>query len=100
MRARPGRGASGIRRAVAHDSSLPLDLLLARAPELFDAVGLLPLARSLLLAAGAVTEPALRALDAIHVAAAVDLLPFDAFVTSTTERQAAARLAGLRTIQP
>jgi predicted nucleic acid-binding protein len=89
-----------IRRAVAHHPRLPLDLLLARAGELFDAVGLLPLDRPLLLAAGALAEPALRALDAIHVAAAVDLFPLDAFVTYDDRQAAAARLAGLRTIQP
>lgn len=89
-----------IRRAVAHDPRLPLDLLLARAGEPFDAVGSLPLDRPLLLAAGAVAEPALRALDAIHVAAAVDRLPFDAFVTCDDRQAATARLAGLRTMQP
>ena len=55
--------------------------------------------RALLLAAGAVSEPSLRALDAIHVVAAAGLAPIDAFVTYD-ERQAAARLAGLRTISP
>ena len=38
--------------------------------ELVDAVALLPLDRALLLPAGALAEPALRALDAIHVASA------------------------------
>jgi uncharacterized protein len=89
-----------IRRAKATEPTLPLDLLLARAGELFDAVALLPLDRALLLAAGAFAEPSLRALDAIHIAAAVDLSPLDAFVTYDERQSAAARLAGLRTMQP
>jgi len=67
---------------------------------LLDAVALLPLDRALLVAAGAFAEPALRALDAIHVAAAVDLSPLDAFVSYDERQAAAARLAGLRTVVP
>ena len=89
-----------IRRAAAHDQRLPLDLLMPRAGETLDAIGLLPLDRSLLLAAGAFAEPALRALDAIHVAAAVELSPVDAFVSYDERQAAAARLAGLRTVSP
>jgi predicted nucleic acid-binding protein len=89
-----------IRRATAHDPRLDLDRLMARAGEVVDALGLLPLERVLLLAAGALSEPALRALDAIHVAAAVDLAPVDAFVTYDERQAAAARLAGLRTMSP
>jgi uncharacterized protein len=89
-----------VHRAAAADPRLPLELLLARAGELLEALGLLPLDRGLLLAAGAFTEPALRALDAIHVAAAVTLSPLDAFVGYDERQAAAARLAGLRTVQP
>lgn len=89
-----------IRRAAAHDPRLNLDILVERAGEIVDALGLLPLDRALLLAAGALSEPALRALDAIHVAAAVDLAPIDAFVTYDERQAAAARLAGLRTMSP
>jgi uncharacterized protein len=89
-----------IRRAVAHDPGLPLDLLIERAGEMLDAVALLPLDRPLLLAAGALAGPALRTLDAIHVAAAVDVSPLDAFVSYDERQAAAARLAGLRTIDP
>lgn len=89
-----------IRRAVADDPRLPLDLLIGRAGEVLDALALLPLDRGLLAAAGALAEPALRALDAIHVAAAVDLSPLDAFVSYDERQAAAARLAGLRTIRP
>lgn len=89
-----------IRRAGANDPNLPLDLLITRAVELLDALGLLPLDRALLVAAGALQEPALRALDAIHLAAAVDLAPLDAFVSYDERQSAAARLAGLRTVSP
>lgn len=89
-----------IRRAAAHDPGLPLDLLIERAGEMLDAVALLPLDRPLLLAAGALAEPALRTLDAIHVAAAVDVSPLDAFVSYDERQAAAARLAGLRTVSP
>jgi predicted nucleic acid-binding protein len=89
-----------VRRAVAHDPALPLELLLERAAEVVDAVALRPLDRGLLIGAGALAEPALRALDAIHVAAAVHLYPIDAFVTYDERQAAAARLAGLRTMAP
>lgn len=89
-----------IRRAAAHDPNLPLHLLTARAGEILDALALLPLDRGLLEAAGALAEPALRALDAIHVAAAAYLSPLDAFVSYDERQAAAARLAGLRTVKP
>jgi predicted nucleic acid-binding protein len=89
-----------IRRAAARDPRLDLEVLIRRAGEALDAVALLPLERALLLAAGALAEPALRALDAIHVAAAVDLEPLDGFVTYDERQAAAARLAGLRTMSP
>ena len=89
-----------VRRAAAQDSTLPLDLLLDRAGELIDALALRPLDRALLAGAGALAEPALRALDAIHVASAVGLDPIEAFVTYDERQAAAARLAGLRTMAP
>lgn len=89
-----------IRRASAADPSLPLEQLLERAGALLESLALLPLDRALLLGAGARAEPALRALDAIHVAAAVDLSPLDAFVSYDERQGAAARLAGLRTMRP
>jgi len=90
----------GFQRAAAVDPELPLDVLLNRTGELVDAVALRPLDRALLAGAGSLTEPALRALDAIHVATAVDLHPIDAFVTYDERQAAVARLAGLRTIAP
>jgi hypothetical protein len=89
-----------IRRAAADDPHLPLDLLIDRAGEIVDALALLPIDRGLLAAAGALAEPGLRALDAIHVTAAVDLSPVDAFVSYDERQGAAARIAGLRTVSP
>jgi predicted nucleic acid-binding protein len=89
-----------IQRAAADDPRVPVDVLIARAGEIVDALGLLPLDRGLLAAAGALVEPPLRALDAIHVAAAVDLAPLDAFVSYDERQGAAARLAGLRSVKP
>ncbi len=89
-----------VRRAVARNPALPLGLLLKRAGELIDALALRPLDRALLAGAGALVEPALRALDAIHVASAVDLDPIEAFVSYDERQAAAARLAGLRTMAP
>jgi predicted nucleic acid-binding protein len=53
-----------------------------------------------LTAAGAIAEPALRALDAIHVAAGAHVGPFEAFVTYYERQAAAAQLTGLRTTAP
>lgn len=89
-----------IRRAVALDPRLDLDALMARAAETIDALALVPVDRGLLLAAGALAEPSLRALDAIHVAAAVSLTPIDGVVGYDERQAATARLAGLRTYAP
>ncbi len=89
-----------VRRAAADHPQLPLERLIDRAGETLEAVGLLPLDRGLLLAAGALAEPGLRALDAIHVTAAADLSPLDAFVSYDERQAAAARLAGIRTVAP
>ena len=89
-----------VRRAVGQAPELPLNLLLERAGELIDVLALRSLDRALLAGAGALAEPALRALDAIHVASAVDVHPVEAFVTYDQRQAAAARLAGLRTMAP
>jgi predicted nucleic acid-binding protein len=89
-----------VRRAVADDPSLSRELLLERAGAVVQAIGLRPADRPLLTAAGALGEGALRALDAIHVASALDLHPVDAFVTYDDRQAAAARLAGMRTMAP
>lgn len=89
-----------IRRAAARDPDLLLDVLMARAGNMLATVALLPLDRTVLLAAGAFAEPALRALDAIHIAAAAYVSPTDGFVSYDERQAAAARLAGLRTVSP
>lgn len=89
-----------VQRAASDDPALPLDALMAKADEVLQALALLPIDRALLLAAGALAEPMLRALDAIHIASAVAVLPIDAFVTYDDRQGAAARLAGLRTVAP
>ena len=89
-----------IRRAAANDPTVPLDLLIERAEQLLDAVAMVPLDRVQLIAAGALAEPRLRALDAIHVAAAIEIYPHDGFVSYDSRQSAAARLAGLRTLAP
>lgn len=89
-----------IRRACAQDPGLALDALVERASEVLDAVALAPVDRGLLAAAGAISEPFLRALDAIHVATAADRSPVDAFVSYDERQSAVARLAGLRTVAP
>jgi predicted nucleic acid-binding protein len=71
-----------------------------RAEEVICSLALVPLDRGLLLAAGALDEPGLRTLDAIHVASAASLAAPDAFVSYDERQSAAARLAGLRTIAP
>ena len=89
-----------IRRAGVLDPLLPVEALIERTNELLDALALRSLDRTLLLAAGALVEPALRALDAIHVATAIDVFPHDGFVSYDERQSAAARLAGLRTFTP
>lgn len=89
-----------IRRAAALDPRLALVAIMTRASELVDAIGLLPVDRPLLLAAGALDEPGLQALDAIHIASAIDISLLDGFVTYDERQAAAARLAGLRTFAP
>lgn len=89
-----------IRRAAADDPGLVAQPLLGRAGELLESVALIPLDRALLLAAGALEEPWLRTLDAIHVTAAAGVAPLDAFVTYDERQAAAARLTGLRTVAP
>lgn len=89
-----------VRRSAARDPHAPVSVLIHRTGELLEAVALVPVDRGALLAAGALSEPALRALDAIHVAAAVSVQPLDAFISYDQRQSAAARLSGLRTMAP
>lgn len=88
-----------VRRA-ATDPKLPLEPLLTQAGELLDAVALLPLDRDLLLAGGALAEPALRALDVLHVAAALAAFPDRRLRQPRRTSERGARLAGLRALAP
>jgi len=89
-----------IRRAGARDPGLPVDALIDRTGALLDTIALRRLDRPVLLAAGALAEPSLRALDAIHVATAIDVFPHDGFIGYDERQNAAARVAGLRTFTP
>lgn len=89
-----------ILRAATHDPRLPVRSLVGRTDDLLEAVALRPIDRAVLLAAGALAEPLLRALDAIHVATAIDVYPHDGFLSYDERQSAAARLAGLRTFAP
>ncbi len=89
-----------VHRAAFDDPALSTDLLVARAGEVLAALALVPVDRAVLMAAGAFAEPVLRALDAIHIASAVDVGPIDGMVTYDERQAAAARLAGLRTVAP
>jgi uncharacterized protein len=89
-----------VHRAASDDPALSVDTLMSKTGEVLQTLALLPIDRALLLAAGALAEPMLRALDAIHIASAVAVLPIDGFVTYDDRQAAAARLAGLRTVAP
>jgi predicted nucleic acid-binding protein len=89
-----------VRRAADDDPVARLDVLLDTADAVLRAVAFTAVDSAILRLAGAIPEPALRALDAIHVAAAVDVSPIDAFVTYDQRQAAAARLAGFRTVAP
>lgn len=89
-----------LQRAASENESLSLRSLLRQARELIDAMALQPLDAGLLVGAGALDEPFLRSLDAIHLVAALTLYPIDAFVTYDKRQAAAARLTGLRTVAP
>jgi predicted nucleic acid-binding protein len=89
-----------MRRAAASEPHLPLDELIAQVGDLIDALALVPLDGALLTIAGALDEPTLRSLDAIHVAAAASVSPITAFVSYDERQSAVARLAGFRTAAP
>jgi predicted nucleic acid-binding protein len=89
-----------IRRLASYDPEVLLATAIARMEELFEPMALLPLGRPLLERAGALAEPLLRALDAVHVVSALELSPIDGFLSYDERQCAVARLAGLRTVQP
>jgi predicted nucleic acid-binding protein len=89
-----------MKRAAAGLPARSLTRVLDTVGTILDAIAVVPLDRSLLLAAGALDKPSLRSLDAIHIAAALALWPLDAFVSYDERQAAAARLAGIRTVAP
>lgn len=89
-----------LRRIAAGLPGSPLKEVLEQAGRLIDSMALRPVGDALLIGAGMLAEPALRSLDAIHVATALHLYPIDAFVTYDKRQAAVARLAGLRTVAP
>jgi predicted nucleic acid-binding protein len=89
-----------LRRIAAGTPGSVLKEVLGQAGRLIDSMALRPVDDALLIGAGMLAEPALRSLDAIHVATAVHLYPIDAFVTYDKQQAAVARLAGLRTVAP
>ncbi|MGH2939867.1 MAG: hypothetical protein ACRDPE_17280, partial [Solirubrobacterales bacterium] len=77
-----------------------LALGLRQAEVLLDLFGLHPVTRALLSRAGRIFEPGLRSLDAIHVMAALELRPIEAFVSYDMRQLKAAEDAGLSTVSP
>jgi uncharacterized protein len=89
-----------LRRVAGEDPRYQLEPALQRAAETLDRISLRPVDDALLIGAGMFAEPALRSLDAIHVATALHLYPIDAFVTYDERQGSVARLAGLETVAP
>ena len=101
--ARPLRIASRIaevevRRAVAR---LGEAVDPGRVDRVLAALTMVELEASLAFAAGRLVPPALRTLDAIHLATALELIPdLEAFVTYDRRLAEAARLAGMAVVSP
>lgn len=87
-------------RNLQNDPTLVPEVVREQATRVLDAIPLAPVEYELLVAAGRLPEPSLRALDAIHIAAALSLDGLDGFVTYDVRQAAGARLAGLRTFSP
>ena len=94
-------GPRALRRNKVENPRLELDTLLRNGERLLQAMVLRSLDPLVLREAGALSEPRLGSLDAIHVATAVRLRPaIDAFVTYDKRQGAAAREEGLRVVSP
>jgi predicted nucleic acid-binding protein len=63
-------------------------------------IDLVPITTTILLRAGELQPPALRTLDAIHLATALEVGPIDAFVTYDTRLADAARAQNLVVAAP
>lgn len=86
-----------IRRALSLNPRQAPDRLFTNASVLLKAVGLVPLSQELLAIAGAIPEPDLRSLDAIHVASAAAAAGIEAFVTYDERQRRVAERIGLMT---
>jgi uncharacterized protein len=90
-----------LRRIKAENPRLELDTLLRNSERLLQTTVLRPLDPFVLREAGALPEPRLGSLDAIHVATAVRLRPLiDAFVTYDQRQGAVALEVGLHVVAP
>lgn len=87
----------------AHDygsSRYERERLLEVASDVIDGLALIPLTVDLLRTAGAIDDPLLRTLDAIHVAAAIGLDDDAVMVTYDRRQRQAATAAGLEVRSP
>lgn len=87
-------------RIAATSRSVDLNQLLGRANRQLGSLVLLPLDAELVSTAGALGEPNLRSLDAIHVVTAIQVGPLDGFLSYDRRQAAVAQLAGLPTFSP
>ena len=88
-------------RRFNHDNPGQLEAELAHGMSLCDRLDLIPVSSRVLADAGAITDPHLRTLDAIHLASATGLrASLSAFVTYDKRLAAAAEAAGLRVAAP
>jgi uncharacterized protein len=79
---------------------LGLDVALGQADVFLDGTDLYPIGPLGLRRAGRIFDPRLRALDAIHVATALEIKPLWVFVTYDERQAEAAHEAGLRVRSP
>lgn len=87
-----------LRRAAAEPAGA--GALARQLPEVTTGIDLRPVDRDILVAAGRLEPPAMRTLDAIHVATALQVSPLSAFVSYDRRQLAAAERAGLETASP
>lgn len=95
------RATEGVLAGVRADQVEKLrEQLSARADALLSRLGLLPIEERVLKSAAKLQPAALRSLDAIHLATALDLEELDTFVAYDPRLRAAAAAAGLEAVAP
>jgi predicted nucleic acid-binding protein len=87
-------------RRLAHERPTAAEALLREMAATLRSLSFIAIDREILTLAGRFTEPHLRALDAIHVAAAASVGTLGAFVTYDERQARAALAAGLPLAQP